>query len=139
MSATAATDRHRRQRYRRSRGDASCFDEGFPAAEPTPKYPDTRGFGSWRLGSRPLEVGPDDLLFDAEHAARLRIHVHLYPVNQAFAVGLQPGEEQVCQRLFHEEEVVVTVREHHRPGVLLRPHLEACEEALESAGAVDWI
>jgi hypothetical protein len=81
-----------------------------------------------------LEIGPDDPLLDAEHPLRHRVHAHLDPVNQAFAIGLHSGKERVGQRLIHEEEVIVTVPEHDRPGVLLRAHLDVRKEGLESPG-----
>src|SRR5262249_24080676 len=73
------------------------------------------------------EVGLHDLLLDAEHSGRLRVHADLQPVNLGFAVGLHSRKQQVGKRLVDEEEMIVAVREHHMLGVLLRQSLEVVE------------
>jgi hypothetical protein len=46
-------------------------------------------------------------------------------VNEALTKGLQPGKEQVRERLIEDEEVVIALCEHDRPAVLLRSHLQS--------------
>jgi hypothetical protein len=58
------------------------------------------------------------------------------PVHKPFTVRLDSRREQVRQRLVDEEKVVVSVREHDRSAVLLRPSLEAIQERGESARAL---
>src|SRR4029450_2064735 len=82
-----------------------------------------------------LQVRLDDLLFDAEHTSRFRIDPHLDPVNEALAICLQPGKEQVWQRLIEDEEMVIAMCEHDRPAVLLRSRLQSREERLEPTRA----
>ena len=56
-----------------------------------------------------LQIGFHDLLFDREHAARLRVDAELDPVNESFAVRLHARKEFVGERLVHHEEVIVAV------------------------------